>query len=108
MSVTSGGTAPNPCRSGGSWSLGVGSVGIVAVFSMRNLAPSPPPGLDRAFQVCGVDHDAEEAVLSDGIMRRPHLERHLVVGAEVDRLHAGPSPEIPEVDPMAVLSAALR
>jgi len=28
MSVTSGGTAPNPCRSGGSWSLGVGSAGM--------------------------------------------------------------------------------
>jgi len=41
-------------------------------------------------------------------MRRPHLERHLVVGAEVDCLHVAPSPEIPEVDPMAVLSAALR
>ena len=26
-------TAPNPCRSGGSFSLGAGSAGIVAVFS---------------------------------------------------------------------------
>ena len=40
MSVTSGGTAPKPCSSGGSWSFGAGSGGIVAVFSMWNLPPS--------------------------------------------------------------------
>src|SRR5215510_396005 len=40
MSVTRGGTAPNPCRRGGSWSLDAGSAGIVAVFSMWNLPPS--------------------------------------------------------------------
>src|SRR5262249_55252705 len=62
-----------------------------------------PPGPDRAFQVGRVDHYPEEAVLSDRIMRRPHLECHLVVGAEVDRLYVAPSPEIPEVDPVAVL-----
>ena len=67
-----------------------------------------PPGPDRSFEVCGVDHDAEETVFSDRIVRRADLEQHLVVGAEVDRLHVAPSPEIPEVDPMAVLSAALR
>src|SRR5438046_1250585 len=37
MSATSGGTAPNPCRTGGSWSLDAGSGAIVAVFSMQNL-----------------------------------------------------------------------
>ena len=36
-------------------------------------------------------------------MRRPHLEYHLVVSAEVDRLHVAPSPEIPEMDPVTVL-----
>src|SRR5438093_12406219 len=40
MSVTIGGTAPNPCKRGGSWSLDAGSGGIVAVFSMWNLPPS--------------------------------------------------------------------
>src|SRR5436189_207845 len=40
MSVTIGGTAPNPCRRGGSWSLDAGSGAIVAVFSMWNLPSS--------------------------------------------------------------------
>ena len=38
-------------------------------------------------------------------MCRPHLERHLMVGAEVDRLDVAPSPEIPEMDPMALLDS---
>jgi hypothetical protein len=40
MSVTSGGTAPNPCRSDGSFSFGAGSGGMVAVFSTWNFPPS--------------------------------------------------------------------
>jgi hypothetical protein len=40
MSVTIGGTAPNPCRSSGSWSFDAGSGGIVAVFSIWNLPSS--------------------------------------------------------------------
>src|SRR5215217_9235186 len=40
MSVTNGGTAPNPCSNGGSWSLDAGSGGMVAVFSMWNLPSS--------------------------------------------------------------------
>src|SRR5262249_15074468 len=69
----------------------------------EEFAALAPPGPDRAFKVCGVDHDAAEAVLSDGIMRRAYLEQHLMVGAEVDCLHVAPGPEIPEVDPMAIL-----
>jgi len=38
-------------------------------------------------------------------MRGPHLERHLVIGAEVDRLHVAPSAKIPEMEAMAVLIA---
>ena len=40
MSVTSGGTAPNGCRAGGSCSVSAGSGGIVITFSALNV-PSP-------------------------------------------------------------------
>ena len=36
-------------------------------------------------------------------MRWADLQRHLMVGAEVNRLHVAPSPEIPEMDPMPIL-----
>ena len=35
-------------------------------------------------------------------MRGTYLQRHLMVGAEVDRLDVSPRPQIPEMDPMAV------
>ena len=40
MSVTSGGTAPNGCRAGGSCSVSAGSAGMVMTFSALNV-PSP-------------------------------------------------------------------
>jgi hypothetical protein len=46
-----------------------------------------PPGPDRTFEVRCVDYDAEEAMLPRGIVGRPHLERHLMIGAEIDGLH---------------------
>src|SRR5579863_548292 len=36
-------------------------------------------------------------------MRRADFERHLVIGAEIDRLHIAPGPQIPEVEVVAVL-----
>ena len=36
-------------------------------------------------------------------MRGADLQRHLVIGAEIDRLHIPPGPEIPEVDVVAML-----
>ena len=66
------------------------------------LAALAPPGPDRAFEVGGVDHDAEEAVFANRIVRGPHFQRHLMVGAEIDGLHVSPGPQIPEVDPMAI------
>jgi hypothetical protein len=60
MSVTSGGTAPKPCSSGGSWPLTPARAGSSPSFSTWNAAVAPP-GPDRAFEV-GVDHDAQEAV----------------------------------------------
>jgi hypothetical protein len=66
------------------------------------LAAFSPPGPDRAFEVRGVDHDAQEAVLAHRIVCGPHLQRHLVVGTEIDRLDVSPGPEIPEMDVMAI------
>jgi hypothetical protein len=51
-----------------------------------------PPGPDRGFQVGRVDHDADEAVLANRIVGGSHLQRHLMVGAEVDGLHVSPLP----------------
>ena len=36
-------------------------------------------------------------------MSGTHLQCHLVIGAEIDRLDVSPRPQIPEVDPMAIL-----
>ena len=58
MSVTSGGTAPNPCRRGGSWSLGARLGRDRRRLLDLELAAFAPPGPDRAFEVRGVDHDA--------------------------------------------------
>src|SRR6202047_11555 len=103
ISVTSGGTAPKPCRSGGNWSFGAGSAGIVGVLLDVKLAALAPPGPDRPFEVGGVDHDTQEAVLANRIVSGPHFQRHLMVGAEIDRLDVSPLPKIPEVNPMAIL-----
>ena len=102
MSVTSGGTAPKPCRSGGSWSFGRGLGRDRRRLLDVKLAALAPPGPDRAFEVGGVDHDAHEAVLANRIVRRAHFQRHLMVGAEIDGLDISPGPQIPEVDPMAI------
>jgi hypothetical protein len=67
------------------------------------LAALAPPGPDRSFEVRCVDHDAQEAVLANGIVRRAHLQPHLMVGAEIDRLDVSTGPKIPEMDAMAIL-----
>ena len=41
MSVTSGGTAPNPCSSGGSFSAAAGSAGMVMTLVAAHRSPSP-------------------------------------------------------------------
>ena len=66
------------------------------------LAALAPPGPDRAFEVGGVDDHAEEAVFLDRIVRRADLQRHLVVGAQVDGLHVAARAQIPEMEPVAV------
>src|SRR5579862_3936515 len=60
------------------------------------------PREDRRFEIRGVDDDADEAVFANRIVRGTHFERHLVVRAEVDRLHVLARPQIPEVQRVAV------
>src|SRR6185437_11642730 len=45
----------------------------------------------------------QEAVLANGIVSRAHFQRHLMIGAEIDRLNIPSSTEIPEVDAMTIL-----
>src|ERR1700733_1665784 len=66
------------------------------------LADFAPPSPNRAFQVRGVDYDTQKTVLAHRVMRRADFERHLVVGAEIDRLHIAPRTQIPEVEMVAV------
>src|ERR1700730_1215077 len=68
------------------------------------MSPCPQVRMSiRAFEVRAVDHDAQEPVLAYWIVRGPHLKRHVVIGAKIYCLDVAPSPEIPEVDPMAIL-----
>src|SRR6202008_486199 len=103
MSVTSGGTAPNPGRRGGSWSLDAGSGGIVAVFSIWNLPPSRHQ----------VQIEPSRFVVSTTTPRNPYSRTGSCagrtssaiwwLGAKIERLDVAPGPEIPEVDPMTIL-----
>jgi hypothetical protein len=54
------------------------------------------------LQVRRVDHDAEEAVFLGRVVGGPHLQRHLVIGAEIDGLDVAARPQIPEMHVMAV------
>ena len=66
------------------------------------LAAFAIPGPDRAFEVGRVDDHAEEAVLPRRVVRRPQLQRHLMVRAEVDALHMTARAQLPEVDLVAI------
>ncbi len=67
------------------------------------LAVLTPPGPDRAFEVGRVDHDADEPVFARRVVRGPYLQRHLVLRAEIDRLHVAPRAQVPEMQPVPVL-----
>ena len=103
MSVTSGGTAPNPCSKGGSWSFGAGSGGIVAVFSMWNLPPSRHQVQIEPSRFVVSTTTPRKPSLAHRVVRGPDFQRHLVIGSEIDRLDIASGPEIPEVDAMAIL-----
>ena len=103
MSVTSGGTASKPCSNGGRSLLG-GRFGrngrrLLAV----ELAVLPPPRPDRTFEIGRIDDDADESVFLHRIVGRPHLERHLMVLAKVDRLDVLALAQVPEMNAMAIL-----
>src|ERR1700739_4458794 len=104
MSVTSGGTAPNPCRRGGSWSLDAGSGGIVAVFSIWNLPPSRHQVQIEPSRFVAPTTTPRNPYSRTGPCAGPGppSQRHLVVCAEIECLDVAPGPEVPEVDPMAV------
>ena len=70
---------------------------------MKSRTTPNPPGPDRAFKVRRIDYHAEESVFAHRIVRRPDLQWHLVVGAEIDRLDVAPGPQVPEVDLVAIL-----
>ena len=63
------------------------------------------PAPDRSGQVLGGDHDADEAPGRLRVVRRADLQRHLMLGAEVDALQVLTRGEVPEVDGVAVLLA---
>ncbi len=63
------------------------------------------PAPDRAGQVLGGDHDADEAPGRLGVVGRADLQRHLVLGAQVDALQVLTRGEVPEVDGVPVLLA---
>ena len=104
MSVTSGGTASNPCRSGGRFSAFSGRGSMVMVFfRLEGAVVLLPPGEDRALQVGGIDDDPAEAVILGRVVRGADLQRHLVVFAQVDGLYVLALAQVPEMDRMAVL-----
>ncbi len=72
-------------------------------FLRMELAAFAPPGPDRAFEIGRIDHDADESVFAHRVVRGPHLERHLVLRAEIDRLHVAPRAQVPEMQPVPVL-----
>src|SRR4051812_46919732 len=100
MSVTSGGTAPKPLSSGGRSSAGVGSAGIVMVFSMWNL-----PSSRHQVQIEPSRLVVSTTTPTRGIVGRPHLKRHLVIGTEIDGLHVAAAAQVPKVDLMAIAVA---
>ena len=69
------------------------------------LAAFAVPGPDRGFEVRGVDDHAEKAVFARRVVGRPQLQRHLVVGTEVDGLHMAARTQLPEVDAVTVTVA---
>jgi hypothetical protein len=70
-------------------------------FLSVELAVFAPPRPNGAFEIGRVDHDTQKTIFADRIMRRADLERHLVIGPEIDRLHIATG-AIPEVEMVAV------
>ena len=94
MSVTSGGTAPSPSAAAAGRPA-AGSGGMVAVFSMRVL-PSSRHQVQIEPSRLVVSTTTPRNPYSRGIVGRPDFERHLMIGAEIDRLHVAATAQIPK------------
>ncbi len=98
MSVISGGTALNGLSAGGNARSSAGSAGISIIFlrlaRFRRRDTTVQIDADRSLVR---DHDAANPYCLGRVVRRPQLEHHLVLGAEVDRLQMTPAAQIPDV-----------
>ena len=104
MSVTSGGTAPKPCSSGGSSSASAGSAGIVIALRIFQ-----SPSSRYQCQTEAERSSTETTTPTNPHWRRgscagPQLEHHLVLVADVERLQVLPATEIADVHRVAVLA----
>ena len=104
MSVTSGGTAPNPLSRGGSCAGSAGSAGISMTFRIMPGSTVPIPGPDRGRQVLQARNGASEPVGLGWVVRRPQLEHHLIFRTELELLDVSPLMQIPHVQGIAVLA----
>ena len=105
MSVTSGGTAPKPFSSSGSWSASAGSAGIVITFLIAQSAPSR----------CHSQTEADRSSTETTTPTNPYALRGSCAGrssstiwccvAEVERLLVAALAQIPDVHVVAVLAA---
>ena len=88
MSVISGGTAPKPCSSGGSWSAGAGSAGMVITLVAAHWPLSSCHIQIEADRSSTLTTTPTKPYFLVGSCAGPQLERHLVLVAEVHGLDA--------------------
>src|SRR6476659_565141 len=100
MSVTSGGTALKPLRSGGRLSGSAGSAGISITLRTAQLPLPLLPSRNHTQ----IDDDANESVALGRIVCRSQLERHLLFLAQIDGLAVSAAPQIKHVKGVAVLT----
>ena len=62
-----------------------------------------PPCPDRAFEIRAVCDHPGETVFLDRVMGGTDLERHLMIGAEIDGLHVPAFAQVPEMQPVSIL-----
>ena len=104
ISVTSGGTAPNRLSGGGSDSASAGSAGIVITSGSssrrrRGATATPTPTSPRPTP------PRRRSRTPSRVVRRPQLERHLMLVAEVERPQMAAVAQIPHMNRVAVLAA---
>jgi hypothetical protein len=102
MSLINGGAAPKPCNRGRNCCLVAGSAGWSLSSRRRTCRPRATTS-KSSLQGWSSRSRRPKTVLAHRIMRPADLKRHLVIGAEIDRLHIAPCTQIPEVEMVAVL-----